>query len=47
MQDHLQDPGIGLTWQDNNIMNLKRNICKGVEWIHLPHSLDQWQAFVN
>ena len=39
MQDHLEDAGIGPVWQSNNIMNLKRNMCKGVEWINLPHTI--------
>jgi hypothetical protein len=34
-------------WEDNIRMDLRETGWEGVDWIHLPHNRDQWQAVVN
>jgi len=33
--------------KDNIRIDLRETGLEGVEWIHLAHARDRWQAFVN
>jgi hypothetical protein len=34
-------------WEDNIKMDLREIRWEGVDWMHLAHAMDQWQAVVN
>jgi hypothetical protein len=34
-------------WEDNIKVHLKETGLEGVDWIHLAHDRDKWQALVN
>jgi hypothetical protein len=37
----------GNRWEDNIRMDLRENVWKGVDWMHLAENRDQWWALVN